>query len=414
MRSSAGIVAGLFLIGLVANCGGDDSGGTSNPTAGTTSSAGEGGENTGATSAGGTNATAGTNAKAGEGGMAQTGCTKDAECGATAKCVDGACLKNDGEACTEKADCQNNCIDSVCTSKLEDGKDCTADDDCVHTCIDNVCGPASDVGGDCDVDLSGAGGAGGDGAGGNASVAAGGDGGAGPSAPQARDCIAPLQCFAGKCLTPDGEACKENVDCVNTCNKSVCEPKQGLNGPCDDNSDCISDAFICDSTSKTCKLDLKQQCNDNAQCQSNRCICADDTCTTRTCKTATSVCQCRWSPADSASCDNTSASLKLKAQDPNGCDGSKMCNGSGLCITNTAGDCQQKCRIANNGPDGYAGTADDICTQFQTATGCNAGYHGEIVANGDCAAIKTGTTFTDSKGTHYNATCQATCSCELN
>jgi len=91
-----------------------------------------------------------------------TGCAKDADCDAHQKCVDTVCLKDDGEACSGASECQNSCIDDVCTSKLADGKDCTTDDDCAHTCIDNVCAPASDVGGDCDVDLGmgGAGGAG--------------------------------------------------------------------------------------------------------------------------------------------------------------------------------------------------------------------------------------------------------------
>jgi len=316
MRSSAGIVAGFLLFGLVANCGGADSG---NPnggsTAGTTANAGEGGgENTGATSNNGgssvANAGQPSTPTAGEGGMGgmppmMTGCANDADCGANAKCVDTVCLKDDGQACSGASDCQNNCIDDVCTSKLPDGKDCTTDDDCAHTCIDNVCGPASDVGGDCDVDL-GMGGAGGAGAGGASSMDSAGQGGQ-SSMPQARDCVAPLQCFSGKCLTPNGQACRENVDCIDTCVNSVCQPKSGLDQPCDDTSDCASAGLVCDTASSKCKFVLKQRCTDNEQCQSNRCICADDHCTIRTCKTPTSVCECRWSPEDSESCSTGSA-----------------------------------------------------------------------------------------------------------
>lgn len=413
MRSSAGIVAGLFLIGLVANCGGDDSGG-STPTAGTTShpGAGEGGENTGATSSGGTNATAGTNAKAGEGGMAATGCTKDADCGATAKCMDGTCLKNDGEACTEQAECQHNCIDSVCTGGLEDGKDCTADEDCAHTCIDNVCAPASDVGGDCDAAL-GAGGAGGAPAVGPvAAVGGGGEGGAAPL-PQAHDCVAPLQCYAGKCLTPDGEPCKENVDCINTCVDSVCKTKSTLKEACDDTTDCLA-GMVC--SGGTCKLDLKQRCNDNAQCDSTRCLCADVSCTIRTCKTKDSSCQCRWSQEDSESCTVGSAPLKLGSQDPNGCaaNSPNWCDGKGQCVANTGGDCKEPCAYKGPGQDGKANTSDDVC-QPGAITSCNAGYHGVETSSGDCrpVAVKVyqadGVTFD-----HYDYPCQAACTCEAN
>ncbi len=415
MRSTAGIVAGLLVVGLFANCGGSDSEGTG-AKGGSANVSGEGGDgpsNTGATSSGGTSSTAGkasgTAGDAGTPAVEPTGCTKDADCGATGKCVATVCKKNDGQTCATSAECQNACIDKVCTDKLADGKDCTVDNECAHTCIDSVCAPASDVGGDCDVDL-GAGGAGGAG-----SVSSGGAGGAGPDAPQARDCAAPLQCFAGKCLTPNGESCKDNVDCVNSCVKSVCQPKQGLDGTCDDQADCISTAFVCDATAKKCKLDLKQQCNDNGQCQSDRCLCSNSDCSVRTCKTPTSVCLCRWSPADSPSCDINSAALLKNKSDPNGCgDSAHKCDGAGLCIGNTAGDCEQKCKIASNGGDNLPGTADDICTSFLTASGCNSGYHGQISANGDCKAVKTGTTFTDKNGTHYDAVCQAACTCEQN
>lgn len=413
MRSTAGIVAGLFFVGIVANCGGNDTGGGPNGGAATTAGEGGDGPSTGVTGGSGGSATAGTMNAAGgaDGGMPGTpaGCTKDSECGADAKCVKAVCKKDDGQACATADDCQNNCIDDVCTSGLPDGKTCAVDEDCAHTCIDNICAPASNVGGDCDVD-AGAGGAGG------ASSAGVGGAGGDSSASQARDCAAPLKCFAGKCLTPDGEACKDNVDCVNTCNKSVCQPRQGLNGPCDDKSDCNSSALVCDAISSKCKLDLKQQCNDNAQCESAQCLCSNDTCSVRSCKTKDSTsCNCRWSPLDSASCNNSSAPVKVKSQDPNGCAGGYFCNGAGLCVVNNGGGpCVQKCKIASNGGDGLSGTHDDVCTSFQSATGCNSGYHGEIVADGDCKAVKTGATFQDAKGTHFVAVCQATCSCELN
>lgn len=435
MRSSAGIVAGLLLFGLVANCGGSDSNG-GGTTAGTSAtSAGQGGEpgaggqpTAGKTSAGsntgGSIALGGEPPTAGMGGTPETGCTTNADCGADAKCVGTVCKKNDGQACNTAANCQNACIDGMCTSKLADGKDCTSDDDCAHTCIDAVCAPASDLGGDCDVDL-GAGGAGGAGgvSGGGAGNSSGGNagesgaGGAGPL-PQARDCQAPLQCFAGKCLTPDKQACKDNIDCISqACNKSVCEPKQGLNGPCDDKTDCLNASFVCDATTSTCKLDLKQKCGADSECQSTRCICSDSSCVTRSCKTLTSVCQCRWSPQDSDTCNNSSAALTFGVQDPNGCDVSSanVCDGAGQCVPNQAGDCSQQCQKITNGVDGKPNTGDEVCGEFGAATGCNTGYHSEAAPNGNCQPTATkaykadGVTFD-----HYDYPCKAVCACNPN
>jgi hypothetical protein len=411
MRSTAGIVVGLFLVGIVANCGGNDTG-TSGPKGGSASLAGQGGDGTskGATSSGGTS-NGGKTGAGGQGGVpGPSGCSKDADCGSAAKCINSLCKNNDGQTCVAGDDCQHNCIDSVCTSKLPDGKDCMVDGDCAHTCIGGICAPPSDVGGDCDVDL-GSGGAGG-------MSGVGGAGGAEDAAELARahDCAMPLQCFAGKCLTPDGEACKDNVDCINTCIKSKCQPKQGLNGPCDDKSDCLSNVFVCDTGTSTCKLAIKEQCSDNAQCQSNRCICSDDHCVKRVCKTPLSVCQCRWSPTDSESCDNSSAVLKFGSQDPNGCDvaSSKVCDGSGQCVPNTAGDCMQKCQRVGDGPDGKPNTADDVCSTFGAATGCNNGYHSMTAPNGDCTPTYTKRYKADGTFDHADYPCQAVCTCNPN
>jgi hypothetical protein len=396
MRSTAGIVAGLLFVGLVANCGGDDSGSTGNK-GGSSSEGGEGGSSTAGKGTGGSIITAGkTGVTAGEGGgPAPTGCTEDADCGATAKCVDTVCKNNDGEACETADDCQNNCIDSVCTPKLDDGADCTDDAECAHTCIDSVCAPVSDVGGDCDVDL-GAGGAGGAGAGGagTGGVSAGGAGGDSGLAPVA-DCKAPLQCFSGKCLAPDGEACTDNVDCVNTCVENVCQPKSTIDGACDDKSDCAVAALVCDETSAKCKLDLLQQCTDNGQCKSDRCICSNANCTVRTCKAATSSCLCKWSPADSTSCSVGSANLNAQVEDPQGCTGAdnSYCN-QGQCVPNTAGDCAPNCMVDSKGT---ADVADDTCGPG-VPSGCNAGYHATVTTA--CA---------------YNKTvCGGACRCDLN
>jgi hypothetical protein len=385
---------------LVANCGGDDSGSTGNK-AGSANVSGEGGEGntpTAGTTTGGSS-TAGKTSMGGEGGVpAVTGCTKDADCGATAKCVETVCKSNDGETCTTSDDCQNACIDGVCTAKLDDGAACTADEECAHTCIDGACAPVSDVGGDCDVDL-GAGGAGGAGSGGAGSGGAAGAGGeAGVVVVQNPDCSAPLQCVSGKCLIPDGEACTDNIDCINTCVKNVCEPKSTIDGACDDKSDCAVAALVCDTTSATCKLDLLQQCTDNPQCQTNRCICSNANCTVRTCKSAASVCQCKWSPSDSATCSNASANLNATTQDPNGCsaDTNNYCN-QGQCVPNVAGDCTQLCTRDTKGTDS---TADDTCSTDGGMTGCNAGYHANQTKG--CTADK------------LALTCSATCTCVLN
>jgi hypothetical protein len=400
MRSYAGIVAGLFAIALVANCGGDDSGGTGTPTAGTSSThAGEGGEGNststaGSKNGGSTNGGSTVTPSAGEGGMATAACTKDAECGANAKCVKGECKKDDGQACTASAECQNACIDGMCTAKLPDDAACTSDDQCAHTCIDGKCAPPSPVGGDCDVDL-GAGGAGG--AGGAPAVgplAAAGAGGDAGGLPPVNDCQAPLQCYAGKCLTPDGETCADNTDCLNTCVANVCKPKGTIDDKCDDTADCSSDKLVCDPTKKVCKLDVLSQCQTNAQCQSNRCLCSNHDCTVRTCKTADSSCQCRYSPTDAPSCDADSPVLDQKTADPNGCNSAKFCS-AGSCISNAGGACTEPCT--------YHAATDNTpasCTSAGAPVGCNGGYHGNVTTQ---CYIPKGTT-----------SCAAVCQCDLN
>lgn len=429
MRSSAGIVAGLFLVALVANCGSDDTG-SSSPTGGSTGEGGDGGTtkggSAGSTSKGGSSGSA--NANGGAGGVIDpSGCTTADDCAANEQCIDDVCKKDDGQACTGADECVNTCIDGSCTALLDDGEDCTADEDCAHTCIDGVCAPKSAVGGDCDVELppEGEGGAGGQGTGGQGAggLSSGGQGAGGlsaggvpsgsggeagaPALPPSKDCEAPLQCFAGKCLTPDGEACTDNVDCLNTCVENVCTTKGTIDGACDDASDCAVAALVCDEATATCKLDLLQQCSDNAQCKSERCICSDANCSVRVCKQPGSVCQCKWSPADSVTCNNTSANLNAQTQDPNGCDvtTANICS-NGQCVTNAGGDCAQACQTVGNGQDGMAGTMDDICAPNGAATGCNAGYGAvDKSTPPGCHTAK------NIQGTYF---CTTTCACELN
>lgn len=395
MRSTAGIVAGLLFIGLVANCGGDDKSGTNSPSAGSsnTPGAGEGGDSN--ATAGGSNggtSTAGTMATvAGQGGAPVTteGCTEDADCGDAAKCIDSVCKKDNGQDCTTSAECQNGCVDGKCTDKLDDGAPCDDDAQCAHTCIDGACAPVSDVGGDCDVNL----GAGGSGSGGAGSGGAGGESAIG----QNPDCKAPLVCDAGKCLTPDGEACTDNVDCINTCVKNVCQPKSTIDGGCDDKNDCAVAALVCDETSAKCKLDLLQQCTDDGQCKSNVCICSNANCTVRTCKNPSASCLCKWSPSDSAVCTVGSANLNAAVEDPRGCTGNtnNYCN-QGQCVPNVGGDCVNPCQSTADDPNTPANEA--TCTANGAPTGCNAGYHATVTAQ--CAFNK--------------AVCGGTCKCDLN
>lgn len=432
MRSSAGIVAGLFLVALVANCGGDDNGSPS-PTGGSTGEGGDGGTtkggSAGSTSKGGSSGS--TNNGGGGGVTEPSGCTSADDCAANEQCIDDVCKKEDGQACTGAEECINTCIDGSCTALLDDGEDCTADEDCAHTCIDGVCAPKSQVGGDCDVELppDGEGGAGGQGAGvggqGAGGLSSGGQGAGGLSSggapsgsggeagaaavplPPSKDCEAPLQCYAGKCLTPDGEACTDNVDCLNTCVENVCTTKGTIDGACDDAADCAVAALVCDEATATCKLDLLQQCTDNAQCKSERCICSDANCSVRVCKQPGSVCQCKWSPADSVTCNNTSANLNAQTQDPNGCDvtTANICS-NGQCVTNVGGDCAQACQTVGNGNDGMAGTMDDVCAPNGAATGCNAGYGAvDKSTPPGCHTAK------NIQGTYF---CTTTCACELN
>lgn len=421
MRSSAGIVASLFLIGLVANCGGDDA--SDGPSGGTGNLAGEAGESStsGGKGGGGSGGSAGKGGStalpsAGEGGLGgmggtpPVGCSEDEDCGDNAQCVDSICKKEDGQTCTSADECLNGCVDGSCTSLLPDGAACTTNAECAHTCIDEICAAKSGVGGDCDVDLpdlgmGGEGGGGGissGGGGGLSSGGAGGEGGAG-ALPTSPDCASPLQCFAGKCLTPDGEACTDNVDCVNTCVENICQPKGTIDAACDDASDCAVAALVCDETTAKCKLDLLQQCTDNGQCKSDRCICSDANCSVRVCKAAGSVCQCKWSPPDSVTCNNTSANLNAQTQDPNGCDAAtaNICN-QGQCVANVGGDCTLGCTYVNGADPDPAVTTDDSCVPVGTGpTGCNGGYHGNVTAA--CAKNKL-----------VAGTCTSTCACVLN
>jgi hypothetical protein len=236
-----------------------------------------------------------------------------------------------------------------------------------------MCGPVSGVGGPCD-DGAGAGGAGGGG------PAPGGGGvGGGPAATS--DCDAPLVCVESKCLTPDGEACTDNIDCVNVCVGNVCGPAAGLNGACDDTADC-SEGMVCNPGTDTCKLDLGETCTANAACQSNKCLCANATCTVRTCKTADSTCLCKWSDTDS--CSNASDNLNSQVQDPNGCSSPNFCHKS-LCVPQTNGTCSQSC------------DADCVGQPATLMNNCSAGR----LPSASCSFIKL-------QG------CVASCSCNLN
>lgn len=411
MRFTAGMFAGLTLLFVAVSCGDDDTSGSSND--GGANEGGSGGSSSGkgGTSAGTMNNVSG-DSMGGTGGVpAPTGCTDDMDCEDNQQCIDDVCKGEEGAACNQAADCIDNCIDDVCTSKLPDDAACVADEDCAHTCIDEVCRPKSSVGGDCDVDLGEGGGGGMGGTGGGANVAGmGGEGGAAILLPHP-DCQEPYQCYAGKCLGPDGAACTDNVDCINTCINSVCEPQSSLDGACDEDSDCVSQDFVCDPATDTCKLAVKVQCTANEQCQSERCICADATCLTRACKTANSTCLCRWSPKDSETCNVSSAPLSAKAEDPNGCNGANFCSGNGQCVPNAGGDCVQQCQRVGPGPDGMNNTADDVCGEFGAPSGCNPGYSGEQTPNGACKPTKVVTTV---DGTSViNWPCQAQCTCEL-
>jgi hypothetical protein len=248
----------------------------------------------------------------------------------------------------------------------------------------------------------GAPGAGGDvAAGGNATGGTGGEGGAGGPV-QDRDCEAPLQCVNGTCLTPDGESCVDNVDCVNTCVDNICAPKGNLDGSCDDSADCLVEQLVCDEDSNTCKLDLSVTCTDNAQCESNRCICADSACSVRACKNPDAVCQCKWSGPEDPTCSNGSANLDPQVQDPNGCNESTgdYCN-NGQCVDAIGGTCAPNCvyhAFQENDPNTDADDVAAYCTST-TATGCAGGYHENVTA--DCAPIK------------FSETCSSTCQCDL-
>lgn len=372
-----------------AACGSSSSGGKSNggagggsggvvSTGGTTTTGGVGGTHTGGT--------AGTSA----GGAGAT-CTTNSDCTATTEqCVSGACKKVDGQPCTSDANCVNRCVSGTCSSLKADGANCTADSQCEHTCIAGKCAPTSAVGGPCDTPTAagGAGGGGGHGgAAGAVSNGGGGHGGAGGAAPGSKDCATGLACTNGKCLTTDGGACVDNVDCVNTCIGNVCAPKTN-GGPCDtgDNADCPTGQ---ECAAGSCRLSLAQPCTDNTQCASNKCICSDANCTTRTCKTAASQCLCRWSPSDSTSCNNTSAVLNAGATDPNGCDTNQICS-NGNCVAGSSGTCTQNCATATDSG------GNTICAATTVTNNCNVGY---APAQTSCTLNKT--------------VCDQTCQCVL-
>jgi len=381
MRFTAGTVAGVVLLSLLAaNCG-DDSNNSSGGKGGSAMQGGEGGTSpgTGGSSAGkgGSAPVNGgepsTGAVGGEGGSGtpQPACDAANPCPDNAECIDDVCKLVDGETCAAAADCINNCVDDVCSPLLPDGAGCTGDAQCAHTCIDGMCAPISGVAGPCD-DGAGAGGAGGAGP-----VAPGGGGeGGGPGATS--DCSDPLVCVDSKCLTPDGEACTDNIDCINVCVANVCGPVAGLNGPCDDGADC-SEGMVCNPGTDTCKLDLLSTCTANAQCQTNKCLCANATCSVRNCKTDDSNCLCKYSTTNS--CSAASPDLNSQVQDPNGCSAPNFCHES-LCVPQANGTCSQSCDADCAGLP--ATLVDDCTAGRQPVASCTV-----------------------------NKTCMASCSCTL-
>jgi hypothetical protein len=215
------------------------------------------------------------------------------------------------------------------------------------------------------------------------------------------DCEAPLACSGGTCLTPDGEDCVDNVDCIHTCVENVCAPDGVIYGACDDDDDCAHEALVCDEGE--CKLDLLVVCTDNAECESNRCICSDSTCSVRTCKDPDAVCQCKWSPSDSATCDNGSANLAPTTQDPNGCNASTgdYCN-VGTCIDAVGGSCSANCVYVAPVPDDpntAPNEAQPAACNPGTPTGCAGGYDENVTVA--CALNKGATA------------CNSTCQCDL-
>jgi hypothetical protein len=148
-----------------------------------------------------------------------TDCTSPNE-----SCIDDVCraLAPTGSACdapNDDDDCMtgNECIDGTCLRS--DGEQCTSNSQCVNVCIGTgtrTCAPASATNEPCDTS----------------------DGDA--------DCQAGHLCVAGECLLIDDQPCTNNTQCVNVCIIDHCDPKSGLDGPCDQNSDCTDGTCVSD------------------------------------------------------------------------------------------------------------------------------------------------------------------------
>jgi hypothetical protein len=217
----------------------------------------------------------------------------DLDCASGLVCFDGSCLRANGAACGQDAECAVTCIENVCVASSgfdgpcddSEGGDCAAglqcrdgrclggpgeacadNDACASTCIGGVCDAVSNLGGvcddsaDCAIGLACGGGTcepSGEACQSNTECAVtcvdGGctvrsDFGAGCDAGDDGDCLAGLGCGGGVCLLASGEPCGANGECVGTCIGGVCAPIAALGATCDagDTEDCTA-GLLCDA-----------------------------------------------------------------------------------------------------------------------------------------------------------------------
>ena len=206
----------------------------------------------------------------------------DNDCSMTHSCAPGSqtCLLKNGQSCTTNGDCLNTCVGNECVvlggnnaacdpsdnsdciagriceagsniclcdgndCPKEDGQQCTINAECANVCIQSVCSPQAPTGELCETDT---------------------------------DCITGHRCENSLCLRDDGQSCTRNKECVNVCINQQCAMASGTGGDCESsdlNEDCAAN-HICSDVTEICLLENGQSCRNNTNCHET---CLGNTC----------------------------------------------------------------------------------------------------------------------------------------
>ncbi len=135
------------------------------------------------------------------------------------------------------------------------------------------------------------------------------------SAPTATPCSLPLSVWS-----PDGVACSDDDQCVNTCVKGTCAPEGGAGEPCDAVGDCALFACLTVPGSATC-TDQLCQCPSGSFCSHNdQCV---GTCAGASCRAINTVCD----TGDAADCTGAFTCVEKRCVLPEG----SSCTANSVC-----------------------------------------------------------------------------------